>query len=115
MPFVKRTPANPDGDINSLKYHKQVLKQLIRDVTLSGNRRFLAEMILMWISSTGRKKEVIESIILGTNFSKFLDARGLSVTDREDGLDKDKTNQSGNADQSVLDTIGMIERGNAAV
>ena len=114
MPFQKKEKS-VDGDISGLKYHKQMLKQIVRDTTLSPNRRLFAEMVLMWLSATGRQKAVIESLLLGTNFSRFVDSRGLSITDREDGRDGDRSVQSQEADNNVLNVISMIERGNAAV
>lgn len=113
MPFEKKVKNEKHGDISGLKYHKQLLKAIIRDTTLSANRRLLAEMVLMWLSASGRKQEVIESILLGTNFSRFIDGRGINAIDREDN---GKETITGTDDgTSVLNAISMIERGNAAV
>jgi|WetSurMetagenome_2_1015567.scaffolds.fasta_scaffold442553_2 hypothetical protein len=114
MPFKKKD-ENPKGEINSKKYHKTLLMKIIRDETLSANRRLLAEMVLLYLSSTGRKEEVFESILLGNNFTKFADGRGLKANDRNDGTDTDYSKQSADTDADVLNVIGMIERGDAAV
>jgi hypothetical protein len=99
MPFKKET-VDPDGEITGLKFHKQILKQLVRDTTLISHRRFQVELLLMWLSSSGRKKTVIEGLMLGSNFGKLLDGRVVKT---------DPEAEPENKEENILDFIKSLE------
>lgn len=107
MPFKKDNP-DPKGGINSLKYHKTIMNRIVNDVTLPANRRFLAELIYMWMSSYGRDREVIESILLGGGFTKFQDNRGLRLNDDEDKPDQETGKTEKTVSANIAETLRMI-------
>ena len=112
MPFKKDNP-DPRGGINSLKYHKTIINRIVNDVTLSANRRFLAELIYMWMCAYGREKEVIEALLLGAGFTKFQDNRGLRLRDEEDPTERDSSDKETlQINSNITDTLRLIEEKN---
>ncbi len=112
MPFEKKNP-DPKGGINSLKYHKTLMNRIVNDETLSGNRRLLAEVIFMWMSSYGREKEILETILLGAGFTKYQDTRGVMLKDINDAAKQntldERTQESLEVREHVKAAMRLIE------
>lgn len=76
MPFKRKRPLNPNGDITNLDLRLNRLKQRSKDVTLSPTRRLLSCLTVMWLTSTGNKQKVLQALLLGNNGIVFDDNEG---------------------------------------
>ena len=72
--------------ITNIKYHKTILNKIILDERLLPNRKLLAELLKMYIDSTGDDKLLLKTIILG----EFVNRNGLKLYDTEDAAQTNK-------------------------
>lgn len=81
---------NKRGDMRRWKKHVANLNRILKDTTLPGSRRILAQVLAMWMDAEGEDKKVLTMILLGTYGPS---GRGIkwADTDESDPAKDDQT------------------------